>query len=389
LTGIGPSTIIRRDIVPNHDSTLRGRLKALTIADLLVFLHGLGRAGRLVLARGGEEAMLDLRGPYLVRAAGNRDADRLEQVLLARGRITPDQHAAALKRQEEDPGAGMGRGLIAAGVLTPRELIEARRDQARLIVQGLFEWEDGDYRFEEGHSVSGWSTPVDLPILELVADGIRSVARGELFRERLPSPDWAFEPIPGGHGLPLQPHESHLLGLLDGTRTLDALVAAGEYPADEVRRVVFLLLTLGRVKPRPMAPAEDGGEPTATLLRRFNGLFGRVFQYLTLELGPISETLLSATLRELEPAHAPLFSAARLGGDGTLDEEVLDRNLLGVARRDRRRTLVEGLSELLYRELLVLRQSLGPDHERRVLNLLRRDGLLAPGALSGALTGAA
>lgn len=370
--------------MPNPDTSLRGRLKALSIADLLVFLHGLGRAGRLVLARDGEETRLDLRGPYLVRAAASRGDFALEQVLLARGRITPEQHAAAVRQQDDEPEAGTGRGLIAAGALTPRELIEARRDQARLIVQGLFEWEDGDYRFEEGHAVSGWSAPVDLPLLDLAAEGIRSVRRADLFRERLPSPDWAFEPIPGGHGVPLQPHESHLLGLLDGTRTLEALASSGEYPADEVRRVLFLLLTLGRVRPRPMTPAEDGGEPTATLLRRFNGMFGRVFQYLTLELGPISETLLSATLRELEPAHAPLFSAARLGGDGTLDEEVLDRNLLGLARRDRRRTLVAGLSELLYRELLVLRQSLGPDHERRVLNLLRREGLLVPGAIPGA-----
>jgi hypothetical protein len=155
-----------------------------------------------------------------------------------------------------------------------------------------------------------------------------------------------------------------------------------------VRRILFLLLTLGRIKPRPLGLAEEGGEPAASLLRRFNRMFGRVFQYLTLELGPISESLLSATLRDLEPQHAPLFEAARLGGDGTLDEEVLDRNLLAVARGDRRRMLVEGLSELLYRELLVLRQALGQDHERRVLHLLKREGLLAPG-VPGAVEGRA
>lgn len=357
---------------------LRGRLKALSIADLLVFLHGLGRAGRLHLSRESEEALLDLRGPYLVRAAGNRDADRLEQVLLRCGRITPEQYEAARRRQEEDPTAGIGRGLIAAGILTPRDLLAARRDQARQIVQGLFEWEDGEYRFEEGHTISGWSAPVDLPIPDLVADGLRAVRRLDSFRERLPSPEWAFEPIPGSGGVALQPQEAHLLALLDGSPTLEGLASASEFPPDEVRRTLFLLLTLGRIRPRPLGPAEEEGEPQASLLRRFNGMFARVFQYLTLELGPISETLLSATLREIEGAHAPLFTSARLGGDGTLDEQVLDRNLRGLARRDRRRTLVEGLSELLYRELLVLRRALGPDHERRVLHLLRREGLLAP-----------
>jgi hypothetical protein len=154
-----------------------------------------------------------------------------------------------------------------------------------------------------------------------------------------------------------------------------------------VRRIVFLLLTLGRVKPRPLGPAEDGGEPSERIVRRFNRMFGRVFQSLTLELGPIAETLLAAVLRELEPQHAPLFAGARLGGDGTLDEGMLDRNLVGAGRRDRRRILVEGLSELLYRELLVLRQSLGSDHERRVLNLLKREGLLSRGGRPHAAAG--
>jgi hypothetical protein len=56
---------------------------------------------------------------------------------------------------------------------------------------------------------------------------------------------------------------------------------------------------------------------------------------------------------------------------------VLQGNLRQVRRNVRRDALVQGLSELLYRELLVLRQSLGPEHERRILNDLRRDGLLA------------
>jgi hypothetical protein len=38
---------------------------------------------------------------------------------------------------------------------------------------------------------------------------------------------------------------------------------------------------------------------------------------------------------------------------------------------------VQGLNELLYRELLVLRQALGQEHERRLINLMRRDGLLS------------
>ena len=56
---------------------------------------------------------------------------------------------------------------------------------------------------------------------------------------------------------------------------------------------------------------------------------------------------------------------------------MIDANLRRLGRSGRRAALVEGLNELLYRQLLVLRQALGPDHERRMLHELRRDGLLA------------
>lgn len=363
-----------------HHSVIRGRLKSLSIADVLLFLRGLNRTGRLALARPDVEVLLDLRGPYVVRAASSRAEDRLEEVLVTTGRITAEQAADLRERTRVDPEAGMGRALIASGFLTPRDLVAARRDQARRIVLGLFEWPEGEYHFEDGRSPSGWSTPVDLPILELVAEGIRVAADSGLFSERLPSPDWVFEAVDGGAPLPLEPHEERLLGLLDGRRTIAELETLHEFTASEARRVLFLLLTLGRIRPRPQSGPGDGGEPMDQIMRRFNGIYGRVYQYMTIELGPISENLLSVPLRELGEGMAPIFRRARLGGDGTIDQGVLEENLRRMSQTERRPALVEGLNELLYRQLLVLRQTLGPEHERRVLNALKRDGLLAAAA---------
>jgi hypothetical protein len=66
-----------------------------------------------------------------------------------------------------------------------------------------------------------------------------------------------------------------------------------------------------------------------------------------------------------------LFKRTRLGGDGTLDGEVLQANLVDLSGGGRERTLVRGLNELLYSELLVLRKTLGVDHEERVVAALR------------------
>ena len=366
--------------MPSHDTVIRGRLKALSIADILLFLRGLNRAGRLAARRGAEEVVLDLRGAYVVRAASTRPTERLEQVLVTTGRISADQAEELRGRAAAHPETGIGRALIASGLLTPRELVAARRDQARRVVLALFEWTDGEYRFEEGRASSGWTTPVDLPILDLVVEGIRSLADPALFAQRLPSPDWVFD-APGGPGdVPLEPHEERILALLDGRRTIAEVEALCEFTADETRRVLFLLLTIGHIRPRSQAAAETS-EPLEDIVRRFNGIYGRVHQYMTIELGPISDHLLNAPLADLDGSHAPLFTRARLAGDGTLDGGLIEANLRGLTRARRREALVDGLNELLYRQLLVLRQTLGPEHERRVLHELRREGLIpAPGA---------
>jgi uncharacterized protein DUF4388 len=366
--------------VPTSDPTFRGRLKALSIADILVFLKSLNRPGRLELRHGSVEVVLDLRGEFVVRAASNHPGDRLEAILLATGCITAAQQEQARAFEAANPEAGIGRALIACGALGPRDLIEARREQGRRIVQGLFEWTDGEYVFEERRSPSGWSTPIDLPILDLVAQSLRRVSDPDLFRARIPSVDWTFEPVPGGGVVRLQPQEEHVLALLDGGRTVGELEAGAEYPEAETRRILFLLLTLGRIRPRPQAATPDEEpDPAAieTIVRQFNGLYGRVYQYMTLELGPVSEDLLAASLRDLEQSSPPLFRRARLAGDGTLDEGILGDNVRALSRGRRRDALVQGLNELLYRELLILRQTLGPEHEQRVLHELRRDGLLS------------
>jgi hypothetical protein len=365
--------------VSAHDSVIRGRLKALSIADILLFLRGLNRAGRLAASRAGQEVVLDLRGAYVVRAASNRPSDRLDEVLVATGRIAVDQAEDLRVRAAARPEVGIGRTLIASGLLTPRELVAARRDQARRVVLALFDWAEGEYRFDDGRTTSGWTTPVDLPILDLVVDGIRRVGDPALFAERLPSPDWVFEPAEGAGDVPLEPHETRILALVDGHRPISELETMHEFTAAETRRVLFLLLTIGRIRPRAQ-PATDTAEPLEDIVRRFNGIYGRVHQYMTIELGPISDHLLNAPLADLDGSHAPLFARARLAGDGTLDSGQIEANLRGLARTRRREALVDGLNELLYRQLLVLRRTLGPEHERRVLHALRREGLIAGAA---------
>lgn len=354
----------------------RGRLRALGIADVLGFLRGLNRKGLLSCASDGVVIGLHLRSGKVVQAGSTREADRLSEVLLRSGSISPAQLEETMRRAAG--GERIGKALLASGALTPRGLLEARQRQAQQIGLSLFEWTSGRFAFLEGEDPPEETLPADLGILDLIVDGIRSVRTPGLFRERMPSKDWVFEallPSDRKTSVALQPQEAYVLGLVDGARTIGEITAASEFPDLETLRMLFLLVSVGYLKMKALPGREFESEALedeiGSILDRYNGMFGHVYQYFMREVGPISETLLAKALREMKGEHPVLFSRMVLGGDGTIDGEVLRENVRGLSGPKRRNELVQGLNELLYSELLILRRALGAEHESRVLRALR------------------
>ena len=354
----------------------RGRLKALSCADILEFLRVLNRRGLLSLTSGGASIGLYLRKETIVHATSTRATDRLSELLVRWGLITREQCDDAMRRAAS--GEKLGRAFLGAGGLNPRGLMEARRRQVRQIATSLFEWEEGDFVFHEGEAPPDAEVEVDLPITEMLLEGIRSVRNPALFLKRMPFDDWVFEAIPDD-GLPqdigLEPHERYVLRLVDGARTIGQVCALSEFGPEETLRTIFLLFVVGRLKMHAQVSEEeapDGGpDGIEGILQRYNGMFGMVYQYLMREVGPISEHLLARSLRDLSATNPALFRSTSLGGDGTVDTGLLRENLGSLAGRRRRDALIQGLNELLYAELLVLRKTLGSDHESRILRAFR------------------
>jgi len=358
----------------------RGRLKALSCADVLEFLRVLNRRGLLSLATEGASIGLYLREDRMVHATSSRSGDRLSEIMVQGGLITPSQCEDAMRRAAS--GETIGRALLLAGGLSPRTLMEARRRQVRQIAVSPFEWEDGAFAFHEGEAPPDAEVEVDLPITEVLLEGIRSIRNLALFRKRLPFDDWVFEPIPDGAAplAALEAHEEYVLRLVDGARSLGRVAAESEFGPAETLRTVFLLFVLGRLKKRPQAPDDAAPDGFEGIVERYNGMFGMVYQHLMREIGPISEHLLERSLREMTAAHPELFHSTSLGGDGTVDGGRLRENLGSLERTRRRDTLVQGLNELLYSELLVLRKTLGSEHEGRILRAFKDARLREPEA---------
>jgi len=368
--------------VISTEASFRGRIKPLSLADLLFFLADLNRDGLLTVADRGIVIDLYLESGRLVYATSSRAKDDLSALLLRWQCIAPERYDAAMRQVAE--GARLERALVEQGGMTPAGLRQARHRQALHIVLPLFNWRDGEFSFFEGEAPQGELPRVQLPIAAIVASGIRALRDLDLIVLRSPSLDRVFDAIPPNRmtsePVALRPAETSVLGLVDGARTTADIIRASGQTDAEVRRTLFLLSVLGRVKPRlrpGRAAAETAGRKeradAGEILRQFNGMFGRVYRYLTREIGPISDHLLRRSLQETESDHPVLFSGSSLSADGTVDLPPLRENLTGLHGERGRGLLVDGLNELLYREMLLLRRTLGAEHEKRVLTGFRRE----------------
>jgi hypothetical protein len=369
-------------VTPSFSNSLKGsgsfggRLKALSLVDILEFLRDLNRVGLLSVTAEGTAVGLYLRAGNVVQAISSRETDRLTEALVSRGRITRAHYDEVMRRAAA--GERIGKALVAACGLSPGELMEARAALAKQIALSLFEWSAGEFSFIEGEEPAERGIDVDLPITDLIVEGIRTVRTAALFAERLPSSDWVFAAVPQADRrmtVALEPQEEYVLRLVDGARTVGGIVEMSEFRDLETRRILFLLFSIGRLRMGGRLPADDDSqaldEEVEGIVGRYNSMFGRVHEYLMREVGPISEDLLDRSLRQLSETHGGLFRSATLGGDGTVDGAVLRENLRGIGNGRMRSALIDGLNELLYAELLVVRRALGPEHEGRILKTFR------------------
>jgi uncharacterized protein DUF4388 len=363
---------------PARDGSFSGRLKALSICDVLEFLRVLNRRGVLVLRDEGREVSVQVRDGRVVGVHSNHPDGKLAAFLYREEQITREQMEAALERERN--GERPARILIEAGVLTPKGLWEVLRRQAQRIIYELFEWEKGEFRFHESQEISGGGMDLGLPILDLVGAGIRSVRNTRLFTQRMPSEQSVFEPTSAREtavSLALEFHERYVLSLIDGEKGLAEVVGASEIGRPETLRVVFLLFSTGYLKMRahqaPVTQPRDG--QTLPLIRRYNEMFAFLHSYLVREVGPIGEAILSRYLLEQKKQQPVLLGEQNLGRDGTLDERLLQKNIRSLGNGSGADHLLDGLNELLYSEILAIRRTLGPHHEGRAVQGLRELGL--------------
>jgi Domain of unknown function (DUF4388) len=355
---------------------LRGQLTQLPLPDILQYLRLSRSTGILSLVAGGARKALYVRDGRVVFASSNLPNDRLGELLIRDGKITVEEYEASIKAISK--GKRQGKVLVEMGALSPKDLWEGVQLQVREIVYSIFLWDEGQFHFEESTLPEKERITVDLDITELILNGIRRVDAAGAIQGRYPDSMLVLE---RGEKQPpaewLEPYEGHVMGLVDGERTVLEICRESEIGDNETLKVLYALLCTGivRSKGKKVRTLDQDFVPEDTLyavVTSFNQMYGYIFRYMVREVGPIAENVLEKYLGNLRESRKDVLAGVKLQKDGTLDSGMIERNLNRFPDEDHRRaTLVDALNELLYAELLAVKRTLGAEHESNIIKAFR------------------
>jgi Domain of unknown function (DUF4388) len=129
--------------------SLVGRLEDIELPELIQFLASNRKTGRLTLSRRDGHGVILLRLGRILYAASNSVRETLGHLLVARGLISESTLMEALEHQHwGQEGKRLGEILIEMGKLEEAALEDVMKDQTRAVIQELFGWTAGFFKFE-------------------------------------------------------------------------------------------------------------------------------------------------------------------------------------------------------------------------------------------------
>jgi curved DNA-binding protein CbpA len=261
----------------------------------LLELHRTQRGGIVRAERGTTKKQLVVRNGRLAFAESNSPEDHLARVLVSMELLPRKALAgiAALMREKKTSD----EAILATSKLGLRELEEGAREQARMILASLMEWESGDLRIYASEQLARRQYDLGMPLHELLVDAARRAAA------KRPMPA-AFSPLKGIVfpavenredllTLPLDKDEAYAFSTIEGPARLENILPLLGAESSKPEELILRLLMLGLIGKGALAaesvpevaPVDAGDEQEQRLdemIRRFE----RANSYGILGLSP-------------------------------------------------------------------------------------------------------
>ncbi|MEW6209176.1 MAG: DUF4388 domain-containing protein [Acidobacteriota bacterium] len=228
---------------------MQGQLGEKLIPDIIRELIQKNASGLLRLTRGKTIKAIFFDNGAPVFAISNLAPDQLENKLVKDGIATPDQinQAKAMAGKANK----IGTMLVQMGVLGEDEMKKLVRAQVMDIILSLFEWNEGEYAFDERIRASHEVT-LDISSADVILEGARHAASLQQISEAIaPSESVIVRPKINGARLDtgrLMPIESYILSRIDNATAVSEVGAISGLPDEDAQRAVCALVAAGFLK---------------------------------------------------------------------------------------------------------------------------------------------
>ncbi len=356
-----PSIVLMRradGAEPARACLMAGEIRAPgVLCDLIAFIGQTGWRGELLVFQGSDWRSIYFDQGNVVGTCSTVVRERLGEVLYRHGVLSREQvdqcSDATVTGQQR-----FGEAAVKAGFVGREQLFRLMARQDEEIVFGALFVEAGSYYFLQGYNEADLSALAQIPVGNLVRDGVRRMHEARFFRARIPSERHVPMRVASPDVDPLG-----VFALIDGARSIADLcrtLGLGEF---EVTRAVFQLASSGHVTIRaPKVPPREA-------VSVFNEAISLVLRELdALDQGDDVRGLLQAFVAT-RPAWLAVLEGAGPADDGTLDAARVEHNLGASADDQVLRTLLyEYASYALFlaRPHLKRNQPTPPSDRRRV-----------------------
>lgn len=244
---------------------IKGSLKEASLPDVVQLLYLGRRTGCLSVANERNFASIWFDDGWIVFAGMLARNDRLGERLVAAGRITAEQLEQAIATQDAVPGR-LGAMLVQLGFLTLQELEAELRRQVEGTVFTLFTWTSGTFSFDAGVKPDEGEGMMRLNPEGLLLEGARRVDEWSVIAKKITSLDAIYAldgdlRVDPAVDAPLVEIEQRILPLVNGVHTVRSIIDATGLTDFEVCRVLFSLLSAGRLRriatAAPAAPRQE------------------------------------------------------------------------------------------------------------------------------------
>lgn len=347
-----------------------GLLTKIPLTDIFALMQMSRHSGSLSVISGAVRKTIFVGEGKVMGARSNQPSDRLGEMLCRWGKLSQaqlDKIKPRLSREKR-----LGQLLLDEELLTAHELYQCLQQQIEEIFYTTLLFKKGLFVLNDLPDTGSLPGRFSIDINHLLMEGVRRIDEMALFRELLPSPQSLVERKDGARDISaLNDREKSMLALIKSAIDVEALCQKSQLGEFEGTKLIFNLMKAGhlQIAAKPDVAREGFAPATSSLediARNFNQIF-RVI-YKVLDQKRASEKFRQA-LESFLIIHGyyDLFKDAYVDVGGGLNMAIVLKNLDGAQMPNKKEFLTNGLNELLFFEIFLVREVLDPKEEEELM----------------------